>query len=340
MTLKKILVDVPVEPAVLAALQESGSFEVDLIAPPAETARPLDIARIADADVLFCTFPPTNFADMPALKWVQIASTGYTQLLHLDLPDRGIRATNCRGCFDVPIAEWNVAMMVNLKRNLRQMIRNQDDTVWDRSAVFQHEIRGLTVGLWGYGGIGRETARLARQMGLRVHVLTRSGTTGKREDVYAVPGTGDPEGTLPDRVFGPDEIVDFLSALDFLIVALPLSPATEGLIGERELRALPRTAFLLNPSRGPIVQEKALLKALQEMWIAGAALDTHYQYPLPANHPLWRLPNVILTPHISGSSLSPRFKERLWDIFAQNVARFTRKETLLNLLTTEQLNGQ
>lgn len=336
----KILVDVPVAPAALAALQESGPFEIDIITPPADTVRSLAAARIADADVLFCTFPPTNFADMRALKWVQIASTGYTQLLGLDLLGLGIRATNCRGCFDVPIAEWNVAMLVNLKRNLRQMVRNQDATVWDRSAVFQHEIRGLTVGLWGYGGIGRETARLARQMGLRVHVLTRTGSVGKRGDVYAVPGTGDPEGTLPNRVFGPEETMVFLSTLDFLIVALPLSPATEGLIGERELRALPRTAFLLNPSRGPIVQEKALLQALKENWIAGAALDTHYQYPLPEHHPLWRFPNVILTPHISGSSLSPRFQERLWDIFVQNVGRFVRSEIMLNKLSDAQLSGQ
>lgn len=336
----KILVDVPVEPAALAALQASGSFAIDVVTPPAQTARPIDPARIAEVDVLFCTFPPTNHADMRALKWVQIASTGYTQLLGLDLPGRGIRATNCRGCFDVPIAEWNVAMMVNLKRDLRQMIRNQDATVWDRSAVFQHEIRGLTVGLWGYGGIGRETARLARQMGMRVHVLTRSGTAGRREDVYAVPGTGDPDGTLPDHVFGPDETIAFLGGLDFLVVGLPLTKATDGLIGERELAALPRTAFLLNPARGPIVQEKALLRALEEKAIAGAALDTHYHYPLPASHPLWRFPNVILTPHISGSSLSPRFQERLWDIFRHNVGRFVRGEGLLNVLTTAQLNGQ
>jgi phosphoglycerate dehydrogenase-like enzyme len=133
--------------------------------------------------------------------------------------------------------------------------------------------------------------------------------------------------------------LEFLSALDFLVVALPLTKTTDGLIGERELRSLPRNAFVLNPARGPIIRQDALLSALREGWIAGAALDTHYQYPLPPEHPLWRFPNVILTPHISGSSLSPRFKERIWDIFAQNLARFGRGEPLLNELTPEQLAG-
>jgi phosphoglycerate dehydrogenase-like enzyme len=334
----KLLIDVAVQPDAFAALQESGRFELDCIEPPAEVVRPLAPARIADTDVLFCTFPPANFAEMKAVRWVQLASTGYSQLFGLDLPARGIRATNCRGCFDVPIAEWNIAMMVNLARDLRQMIRNQDATVWDRGATFQREIRGATVGLWGYGGIGRETARLARQLGLRVHVLTRSGA-GPRGDVYVVPGTGDPEGVLPDRVFRSGEELEFLAGLDFLVVALPLTRATEGLIGERELQALPRTAFVLNPARGPIIRQEALLRALREKWIAGAALDTHYHYPMPPDHPLWRFPNVIFTPHISGSSLSPRFKERLWDIFSQNVARFAEGRPLLNELTAAQLAG-
>lgn len=336
----KLLIDVPVEPAALETLKKYGDFEIDVITSPAETARPLDGARIADADVLFCTIPPSNHEEMRSLQWIQIASTGYTQLIGLNLPRRGVRATNARGCFDVPIAEWNMAMMVNLARDLRQMVRNQDTAVWDRSAIFQREIRGLTVGLWGYGGIGRETARLARQMGLRVHVLTRNGVAGRRGEVYAVPGTGDPEGGLPDRVFSAGEEMKFLATLDFLVVALPLTKTTEGLIGERELQALPRHAFVLNPSRGPIIREQALLRALAEKWIAGAALDTHYAYPLPVSHPLWRYPNVILTPHISGSSLSPRFRERLWDIFVQNISRFSRGEPLLNELTASQLSGQ
>lgn len=334
----KLLIDVAVEPAALAALERTGRFTVDCITPPVEAARPLDAARIADADVLFCTFPPTNFADMQSVRWVQLASTGYSQLFHHNLVARGVRATNARGCFDVPIAEWNIAMMVNLARDLRRLIRHQEGAVWDRSAVFQREIRGLTVGIWGYGGIGRETARLARQLGLRVHVLTRSGV-GPRRNVFTVSGTGDPAGLLPDRTFTAGEEQAFLAELDFLIVALPLTRATEGLIGERELRSLPRTAFVLNPARGPIIQQPALLRALEEKWIAGAALDTHYQYPLPPEHPLWRFPNVILTPHIAGSSLSPRFNERLWEIFSLNLERFASGLPLLNELTPEQLAG-
>jgi phosphoglycerate dehydrogenase-like enzyme len=130
-----------------------------------------------------------------------------------------------------------------------------------------------------------------------------------------------------------------LGGLDFLIVGLPLSKATEGLIGERELQALPPRAFVLNPARGPIIRQDALLRALREKWIAGAALDTHYHYPMPSDHPLWRFPNVIFTPHISGSSLSPKFNQRLWEIFSLNVERFLTGKPLLNELTPAQLSG-
>lgn len=335
----KIVLDVPVEDSVLGSLQAQGRHRFEVQTPPAEAARALPAELIADADVLFCSVPPVNHAAMRTLQWVQLASTGYTQLFGLDLPARGVRATNCRGCFDVPIAEWNVAMMVNLARDFRQMIRNQEGAVWDRSAIFQREIRGLTVGLWGYGGIGRETARLAKAMGLKVHVLARNGV-GPRDEVYVVPGTGDPDGVLPDRVFRKGAELEFLGGLDFLILAMPLTKQTEGLIGERELQALPRRAFLLNPARGSIVREEALLRALREGWIAGAAIDTHYRYPMPPEHPLWRFPNVIFSPHISGSSLSPHFKRRLWDIFAQNLARLDAGQPLLNIISAAQLAGE
>ena len=334
----KVLVDVPVVPSALKALEATGKFAFDLIDPPEEVARPLDPQRIAAAEVMFTTFLPTNAEEMKALKWVQISSAGYTQLFDHNLPERGIRATNGRGCFDVPIAEWNVAMMVNLARDMRQLVRNQEAAVWDRSAIFQREIRGMTVGIWGYGGIGRETARLAKALGLKVHVFARNGV-GPRGDVYHVPGTSDPEGVLPDKVFRSGEEMKFLGGLDFLVLGLPLTKATEGLIGEKELRALPSTAYVLNPARGPIIQEQALIQALQEKWIAGAALDTHYHYPMPPEHPLWKMPNVIFTPHISGSSLSPSFLTHLWDIFTVNAERYASGKPLLNELTPGQLAG-
>jgi phosphoglycerate dehydrogenase-like enzyme len=336
----KLLIDVPVDRAALSALREMGRFQIEILDPPAEAVRPIDAAQLRDAEVLFCTFPPTNLDDARKLRWLQLSSTGYSQLFGLNFPERSIHATNARGCFDVPIGEWIVAMMVNLLRDLRQMIRNQGQAHWDRSAVFQRELRGMTMGLWGYGGIGREAARLARQMGLHVHVMTRNGKVGPRKDMYAVNGTGDPDGVLPDRVFKAGQEMEFLGGLDFLVIALPLTKATEGLIGEPELMALPPTAYLLNPARGPIIQQEALLKALRERWIAGAALDTHYQYPLPADHPLWRFENVILTPHISGSSLGQRFVPRLWDIFAMNLTRFIRGDPLINELTPGQLDGE
>ena len=111
-------------------------------------------------------------------------------------------------------------------------------------------------------------------------------------------------------------------------------------MGEAELRALRPTAYVLNPARGPLIQEQALLKALREGWIAGAALDTHYHYPMPPDHPLWAMPNVIMTPHISGSGGSPFFLQRIWDIFVQNVERFQKGEPLLNELTASQLRGE
>jgi len=240
--------------------------------------------------------------------------------------------------FDVPIAEWNIAMMVNLMRDLRGMVRNQELAVWDRDIRFQRELRGLTVGFWGYGGIGRETARLAKALGMRVHVLVHNGVK-ERANIYCVPGSGDPEGILPDRVFATAHKEEFLGGLDFLVLAMPLTEATEGIVGECELRALRPTAYVLNPARGPLIREQPLVRALHEGWIAGAALDTHYHYPMPPAHPLWRLPNVIMTPHISGSSGSPMFLQRVWDILVQNVERLQHNQPLLNELTAAQLAG-
>ena len=335
----KVLVDLRVDDDGLRRLKALPGIQVELIDKPEESAkRALPPELLADVDVLACSLPPSNGEDLRSLRFVQIASAGYTQLVGIGLAQRGVRASNALGVFDVPISEWNLAMMVNLLRDFRGMLRNQEQGRWDRDIRFQRELRGLTVGFWGYGGIARETARLAKALGMRVHVLTRSGVK-QRAAVYSVAGTGDPEGLLPDQVFGPDQKNEFLGGLDFLVLAMPLTDASRGIIGEPELRALRPSAYVLNPARGPLIQEQALLQALREGWIAGAALDTHYHYPMPPEHPLWHFPNVIMTPHISGSSGSPFFLQRVWDIFVQNVERLQQNQVLLNELTPEQLNG-
>ncbi len=305
------------------------------VAPPRDRREPPPASLMRGKHVLLCKAPPDNFGELTDLEYLQIATVGYEHLRHLDLGQRSAIVCNARGVFDTAIAEWNLAMMVNLARDLRRMIRNQEAGLWSREERFEGEVRGRVVGLWGYGGIGRETARLARTLGMTIQVLTRTAV-GPRRDVFSLPGTGDPDGLFPDRAFTAGQEHEFLSTLDFLILALPHTRKTDGMVGAAELKALPRTAFLLNPARGPIVQEQALLAALREGWIAGAALDTHFAYPLPPEHPLWKMPNVILTPHVSGADHSPLFPDRIAELFAQNVQRYLAGRRLLNVVTAAE----
>ncbi len=332
----QILIDVPVHKPSLDRLKKIPEVSVKVCDPVSEEALERPKSLVKDVDLLFCSEPPKNLDDMTNLKWIQISSSGFEHLIPLNLPKRKIIASNARGVFDIPIAEWCVSMMINLARDLPQMYRNQQSGIWDRGEQFQTEIRGKTVGFWGYGGLARETARLVKAMGMKVHVLTKNGVR-PHTNIYSVQGTGDPKGELPDKEFLLEKKNDFLSSLDFLIMGLPLNENTRGIVTAEELRILPKKAFLLNPARGPLVVENDLIQALTEGWIAGAALDTHYYYPMPENHPLWYMHNVIMTPHISGSTKSTHFVERIWDLFIQNVIRYKAGKTLLNRIDDKVL---
>jgi phosphoglycerate dehydrogenase-like enzyme len=292
-----------------------------------------------EINILFCELPPKNIGVMTNLEFIQISSTGYSQLFKLGLAEKSIKACNGRGEFDTPIAEWAISMIVNLNRDLRTMIRNQEEGIWERPAKFQTELRGKTLGLFGYGSLARETARLAKCMGMIIHAYGRERVDFTSRNYYMLPGTGDPKCELPEQFFYPGEEKKFMSGLDFLVVAMPLTNVTKGIITEEYLRALPRGAYVLNFARGPLIREDALLAVLRDGHLGGAALDAHYYYPMPADHPLWKFPNVIMTPHISGSSLSTNFLPRIYDIFSQNVERFMNGQPLINELTPFQLAG-
>jgi phosphoglycerate dehydrogenase-like enzyme len=334
MTVTQLLTDVWLDEVALARLQSRPGLTVQVL-PQHPTGWELADNLLQDPEILLVKLPPRNFERMSNLKLIQLSTVGYEHLRRMKLGDRPLCVCNARGIFDTAIAEWNLAMMVNLMRDLRGMIRNQEQARWEKTDSFQQEIRGRVVGLWGYGGIGRETARLAKAFGMTVHVMTRSGVTS-RLNAYALAGTGDQEGVLPDQVFVAGQQRAFLAGLDFLVLALPHTQQSDGMIGEEQLQALPRTAFVLNPARGPIIQERALLRALTEGWIAGAALDTHFAYPLPAEHALWRFPKVILTPHISGADRSRDFPGRIADLCLQNVRRYLEGQPLLNEITAQE----
>jgi phosphoglycerate dehydrogenase-like enzyme len=174
---------------------------------------------------------------------------GFEHLYGLSLPDKGIRACNARGVFDVPIAEWCISLMVVLTRDLPGMFRNQQQRIWDQDARFQAEIRGATVGIWGYGGIGRETAQPAKCFGLKVWAL-HYAHPGGRNGLYVVPSRGDLDGTIADRTFLPAQRSEFLSGLDYLVLTMPLKPQTRGVVGAQELAALPKSAYILDPAWG------------------------------------------------------------------------------------------
>src|SRR5687768_4930817 len=333
----QLLVDATIDPKVVEALGKSSGLSVATVPGDHESKRELPESLIADAQGMLCTFLPTNHQVMRSLKLVQLCSAGFAQLENLGLSSRGVRVCNASGVNDIPIAEWAITMMVALARDLPLMFRNQQQGIWDRDARFQTEIRGRTLGIWGYGGIGRETARLASAMGLRVYVLTRSGKIADTPR-FRIEGTGDDAGTIPQKVFALDQIDAFCHDLDFLLLAMPQTPDNVGIVNRRVFEMLPDRAFLLNPARGPLVLEDDLLWALRTNRIAGAALDTHFKYPMPPDHPLWRMRNVIMTPHISGSSKSPHFTSRLWQLFAENLKRWQAGQPLLNELTPSQLD--
>jgi phosphoglycerate dehydrogenase-like enzyme len=337
----KIIVSINRAETAIDALRNAFPSDEMVLAPYIGNAKQtLPAELIADADIIFCELPPENFDDFKRLRWIQVCSSGYAQLVPLPLVQRNIIATNGTGNYDIPIAEWTIMMTLVWHRNLLDVLENQRHKRFDRDAHFQHELRGSIMGIIGYGGIGRQTARLAKGMGLRVHVLTRTGTTPPRELKFCEAGTGDPEGKLPDRVSALGDIDAFLSELDYLVLAIPHIPMNENLINEARLRHLKPSAVLINPARGALIDNTALLRALNEGWIRGASLDTHVEYPIPASYPFWNAPNVIVTPHISGHSATDRFVERAFRIFSENLSRFQNGNPLLNRLSSRQLAGE
>jgi phosphoglycerate dehydrogenase-like enzyme len=298
-----------------------------------------DQGWVADPEttVLFADQPPANAADLERLGWVQLGSHGYAQLSGLPLPADTV-VTNASGVQDRPIAEWVVMMLLALGRRFPDMLASQRAHRWDRSVVYQAELRGMQVGLLGYGNIGREVARVLQPLGMRVQVMTRTRNRDRGERF-------DPFGRAPDAVLEPDrwftfeDRADFYSRLDALVVAVPDSAGTRGLVDADALARMPQGALLLNPARARVVDEAALLDALRSGHLGGAALDDHYRQPMPPDDPFWDAPNTIVSAHVSGSNGSPWYQQRIWDLFLENARRRAAGRPMLNVIDRKDLEG-
>ncbi len=290
-----------------------------------------------DEEILYGFMPPRDLTRAPKLRWVQLHSAGINQLEGHPILRSNILITTSSGIHAVPIGGFAIALMLALARRIPQIVQAQERGEWphDRWRTFVGpEVHGMTLGIVGYGSIGRETARIAKQgFQMRILALTRSGN--RVDNGYHEPGVGDPTGILPDAWFGRDQLFDLLAESDFVLIAAPLTPETRNLIDARALEAMNPTAYIVNIARGGIIDETALAHALEENRIAGAGLDVFAQEPLPSDSPLWKVnpARLIMTPHISAAT--PHYDDRAVELFATNLRRYLRGETLFNLVNKE-----
>jgi len=276
--------------------------------------------------------------EAPQLRWMQTNSAATQPVRSSPIMKTDIPVANASGAYSVPVAECAIGMLLAVTRKITKGVRYQLQSKWedhDYDPWCGVDIRDMTMGIVGYGSIGREIGRIARALGLNVLACKRD--PHKREDLltYTEPGTGDPHGQIPAEWFGIDRVGEMLKQSDVVMVALPHTPNTEHLIGERELDAIPSHTFFVNIGRGAVVDETALVRKLQSGGLAGAALDVTEVEPLSTDSPLWKLENVLIMPHIASWTRAQAKRASL--AFLENVRRDHAGEPLLNTIDKKLL---
>ncbi|MFC2016323.1 D-2-hydroxyacid dehydrogenase [Chloroflexota bacterium] len=273
-------------------------------------------ALLTEADVIFAfRLPQRVFTRAPNLKWIQLMSAGVDYFLDADMLESPVILTNASGIHATAISEYILGLMLMFVKQAPLCFQLKQEKQWRRFTP--SVLRSKTVGIVGLGSIGREVARLANAFGMRVLATRRSAKRVGRARYV-------------DIMLPSDQLQQLLSESDFVVLTVPFTPETSKLIGEEELRIMKSTAYLINIARGGVVDEEALIRALDEHWIAGAGLDVFATEPLPANSRLWEFPNVILSSHISGGLED--YVMRATEVFSENLRRYVNGEKLLNVV--------
>jgi phosphoglycerate dehydrogenase-like enzyme len=249
------------------------------------------------------------------LLWVHSLAAGLESLLFPALMESPIPLTNSRGVFARSLAEFALAGMLYFAKDLPRMRRQHAAGQWEPFDI--EELDGRTLGIFGYGEIGRATAERAKAFGMKVRAVRRR--------VVSTP--------LIDVMHRAEDLREMLAASDYLLVCAPLTPETRGSIGEAELRALPSHAVVINLGRGPVIVESALISALRDKHIRGAVLDVFDEEPLPAGHPFYSLDNVLLSPHTADHTAT--WMEDAMDLFLDNFDLYQRGMPLANVVDKE-----
>ncbi len=248
------------------------------------------------------------------LQWIQSIASGVDAIVNLPSLSKEVLLTSTRGIHAPQMSEMAILLMLSLSRNFPQIIRNQDKGIWERWPA--RLLLQKKAGILGIGAIGEEIARKCKAFGMEVF-----GIDIVKRQVDAV-----------DYFYGPEDLLKVVQEVDYLIIVVPSTSQTHKMVGENVLSSMKPTAFLINIGRGEIIDENALIHALESGKIGGAALDVFSQEPLPKDHPFWRTKNLIITPHIGGTSTI--YVEQVLSIFEENLRRFLsgERQTLINVV--------
>jgi len=290
----------------LATAEQSGDF----------TSKEKFDAMLAQAEVVYGFWPPRNVvARAPKLKWVQSMLAGVDHSIYADIFQSPVVVTNTRGMHGTQVSELVFEMMLMFAKQAPSCFQMKQEKKWQRFTPMV--LHSKTVGIVGLGSIGKEIARLAKAFRMRV-VANRRSTKQVTRVKYV------------DKLLPKDQLTELLSESDFVVLALPATPETDKLIGEEELRSMKSTAYLINIARGSVMDEEALVRALDEHWIAGAGLDAFTTEPLPPESKLWKFPNVIYSPHIGG--VLENYNLVATRLFCENLRRYLGGKKLFNVV--------
>lgn len=304
---------------VLSSLEDKHLAQIRAVDPGLEVSATSEAGRGAqlagEAEVIVgWHLPDEILAGARALRWIHSTAAGIDTLLVPSVMEGRVLLTSSVGIHATVLPEHVMALMLSFSRRLHIALRNQIRHKWDRQAAVGEEIEGRTLGVLGLGAIGSALARRASAFGMRI--------VGTKRTPQPIP--------CVERVLPPEGTDEVLRLSDFVVILLPLTDETRGLIDGRALGLMKRSAILINVSRGAIVQEAALIHALSEGTIAGAGLDVFDREPLQDSSPLFDMENVIITPHVSGAS--PTYMDRAIPLFCENLRRYLAGAPMLNVV--------